>query len=792
MPSISSLYVDLSLQADNFINGLKDAQKEAKEMEKTLKPLKVAAEDLGKTFTVVGGLVTTAFAGMVKASSDYGETLNKVSIQTGITTEQLSALKYVAEQEETSFDALTVGLKKMSVTAVQNAAAFEGIGVQVKDASGAMRPMNDILLDAAKRFASMHDETKRTALEVEIFGRSGSDLNELLLRLGTEGLAPATAKVQELGLEMSGKTAHAADDFNDSIKEIEGAVLGLSNAVASALLPELTDTSHSLRDAIIAAKDFAKEHEALTRAIGLSGVALTGVGGFLLGLAGVVTIFPKVVAGLNAIAAGIASITLAAAAATAGVTAAVAALLYMEKLRSDIASAQKDKQAIQEVGVNLILKEVAALRSQGIAIEQGTLSWQEYAQQVNDAYRGMVQLGGYQATSSKAQTAIFAKSAKEIQEEMKIEEKWRQANSEIYKEQVTNAEKFVNAWLTGFQRTSDEADKMTDRIQKQEVATSKLAETSVDAALTIAQAMVHAHDAWDEANGKTFNSNAKLFNEIEGLRHTDLDNQVEILTKRVAVEQKMADASAKAWKNAMENLNTRVAESLADMIVKAKFNFSTLVNIAQTTAKGMLSAFLSGLMSPLTNALGGLGAKLSGLITGGGGSAVGTATNAGTGAAGGAAGGLFGLSGLATLGIGAGVAAVAALAAHFIGQGRKTANEFVSQFQNPFGAQLAQVSASGTVSDLDQIWATFNQTAAQFASQGGNQAKVVSQAHATLDPLVAQIRSDLAAKAASTTVNVTVQGNVMPGMTDQIVQGMLDALQTNQGGMVTALQGAVG
>ena len=94
-----------------------------------------------------------------------------------------------------------------------------------------------------------------------------------------------------------------------------------------------------------------------------------------------------------------------------------------------------------------------------------------------------------------------------------------------------------------------------------------------------------------------------------------------------------------------------------------------------------------------------------------------------------------------------------------IGQGRKAADEFVQEVQNPFSHILAIVvdafdygAKSGRMSRQDGmeakalvelLWRTFNRQADEFASEGGAHATVIRQSHATLDPLVSRIMSGM-------------------------------------------------
>jgi len=100
-----------------------------------------------------------------------------------------------------------------------------------------------------------------------------------------------------------------------------------------------------------------------------------------------------------------------------------------------------------------------------------------------------------------------------------------------------------------------------------------------------------------------------------------------------------AQGVSAAWSEALGKVTAQFATTLADMVVDWEFSTKQLVSIAKSTAKSMLSAFLVGLLEPLTTKLAGLGSTLAkgigGLFGGGGGGggAVGTATSAAGGAA---------------------------------------------------------------------------------------------------------------------------------------------------------------
>jgi hypothetical protein len=77
--------------------------------------------------------------------------------------------------------------------------AFQQLGVKILDSAGHVRPMTDLLQEAARALLQMEDGSRKARLETELFGRAGADLNPMLAALakGTDAL---TEKFQAAGL----------------------------------------------------------------------------------------------------------------------------------------------------------------------------------------------------------------------------------------------------------------------------------------------------------------------------------------------------------------------------------------------------------------------------------------------------------------------------------------------------------------------------------------------------------------------------------------------------------------
>jgi TP901 family phage tail tape measure protein len=151
---------------------------------------------------------------------------------------------------------------------------FSRLGVAVTDASGQLRPTEDVLLDLAEAFAAMPDGAEKSALAVKLFGKTGTDLIPFL-NMGRAGIEQLREKFRELGLEISGSTAAAAAKFNDTLFLVSKALQGIAMKVAEAALPAL----QKLADTLVAVASHGEEIMTVVRVLGETLVAVLAVKG---------------------------------------------------------------------------------------------------------------------------------------------------------------------------------------------------------------------------------------------------------------------------------------------------------------------------------------------------------------------------------------------------------------------------------------------------------------------------------------------------------------------------------
>lgn len=224
-----------------------------------------ASQRLRGTLASLGvGLSVAGFTAFVRSGVQAADELNKLSQRVGVTVESLSALKFAAELSDVSVEQLSTGLRQLAKNAVETQAgtgeakqAFAALGIEVTNTSGQLKGTETLLLDVAERFASIEDGAGKTALAMKLFGRAGADLIPFLNQ-GRDGFERLRAEAERLGLVVSGETARAAEQFNDSLRILTSGLQAFKFTVAEAVLPTLNEFVEQLNEGIRAAGGFGK------------------------------------------------------------------------------------------------------------------------------------------------------------------------------------------------------------------------------------------------------------------------------------------------------------------------------------------------------------------------------------------------------------------------------------------------------------------------------------------------------------------------------------------------------
>jgi hypothetical protein len=259
---IGALHVALGIDTAQFSAGLKKAQSGLAAFGK------VAAVGLAAATTAaVAAGAALAVAG--QKAINAADNMSKAAQKVGVATEALSRLNYAAGYSDVSLEQLTGGLQRLTRSLADVASgkggtaatALQALGISATDTSGRLRAADEVFTEIADRFGRLEDGSTKTALAIQLFGRSGAELIPLL-NSGRDGLKEMADESDRLGLTISARTGRAAEAFNDTLTKISRIVEGVAMQVAESALPALQD----LADAI-ASPQFASAAEWLAKTV---------------------------------------------------------------------------------------------------------------------------------------------------------------------------------------------------------------------------------------------------------------------------------------------------------------------------------------------------------------------------------------------------------------------------------------------------------------------------------------------------------------------------------------------
>lgn len=170
--------------------------------------------------------------------------LGKTSQKIGVPIEELSKMSLAAELSGVSMEGLSKGMGKLAQTMFNStksatepaAQAFKRLGISAVDAGGNLRPAGDVMADLAGKFAEMNNGAAKTALAMQLFGKSGKDLIPML-NSGRDGLKEAAAEAEAFGLVISQRTFLAVELFNDNLTRLGKISKGVANTVVAEVAP---------------------------------------------------------------------------------------------------------------------------------------------------------------------------------------------------------------------------------------------------------------------------------------------------------------------------------------------------------------------------------------------------------------------------------------------------------------------------------------------------------------------------------------------------------------------------
>jgi len=187
-------------------------------------------------------------------SKEIGEAAEKIkhlSEQFGMSTNEVQGFQAVAVATGVSIDTITRGMGIMDKALVNSkgstsaqANAFKALGISIDDGKSQI----DKFLTVADKFSKMEDGPKKAALAMEAFGRSGKELIPILNlgRDGIERLMEAAKEYDAANTEVSQRAQEKGMALAEAWNENKLAMIGVTNVLADAFAPLMTETVEAI------------------------------------------------------------------------------------------------------------------------------------------------------------------------------------------------------------------------------------------------------------------------------------------------------------------------------------------------------------------------------------------------------------------------------------------------------------------------------------------------------------------------------------------------------------------
>lgn len=251
MVAAKARMADLRAELSPTEGGFSSLAKAIEQANAPLTSLTSLAAKGGEIFGI--GLGIEKLTELARGFADLGDEIAKAMVTTGMSAEQLSALRVVAAENDVEFGQLT---RAMTVFArnIQEAesgskkqvAAFQALGISSAELKAHGNDLGAMLEVVSAKLNQYADGGNKAALESAIFGGRIQGLAPILADIAQNGMAGLEQHAAELGTLFSGPMAEAAEKAHKNFVDFGISVNTLWNEIGEYLIPYVTQAINEL------------------------------------------------------------------------------------------------------------------------------------------------------------------------------------------------------------------------------------------------------------------------------------------------------------------------------------------------------------------------------------------------------------------------------------------------------------------------------------------------------------------------------------------------------------------
>lgn len=216
--------------------GFEDVQKETKKTQDSTKKLQDAFKGLLPALGAAA--IVAAMKKMSDSAMQYALAVDSVNDITGAGSVQSSKWVAQAQYVGVSAQAVANGMAILGKNMVANQTIFERHGVAIKDNNGQLLSLEQVLGNVRDRAREMGNGAQKTALEMELMGRSGKELDDFLMATNEE-MEGVARQAEKLGLVLDDVTLNSIEAQKREMNKLAMVGQSLGMELNKTLIPTI-------------------------------------------------------------------------------------------------------------------------------------------------------------------------------------------------------------------------------------------------------------------------------------------------------------------------------------------------------------------------------------------------------------------------------------------------------------------------------------------------------------------------------------------------------------------------
>ena len=188
--------------------------------------------------TASASAAATGLAALTLKSALAADDLNTLAKQSGFSTADVQKWQYASDLIDVSIDDIVKSAGKMKKNMISTSkttiAAWDQLGIKVKDSNGHLRNSTTVFYETLTALSKVQNETERDTLAMTLFGKSADSLAGIVDD-GGAALQELAGKAEKAGVILSQDTLDGANALNDKVDTLKATVKGFSGKVGSEL-----------------------------------------------------------------------------------------------------------------------------------------------------------------------------------------------------------------------------------------------------------------------------------------------------------------------------------------------------------------------------------------------------------------------------------------------------------------------------------------------------------------------------------------------------------------------------